>query len=677
MAIANVKFEGIRLNDAEALGSVWTDLGGGKASLETDFRYQGSNSVSEKVGTSEGGVAYTDPTGVDLSTPPTVFIAKVLATTSGILNNIGATGGKIELGSGGTRGDYNQYYVVGGDTYPIKGGWLIIPVDPNATASNTPGATPTLTSIDYFGWATTFTGTSKVENVIMDAVDTLPSGKGLVVEGGTGADPVASISNFVSFDEGTSTNRYGIISTTEGANIITGTLSIGGDSASASAQTSYTDNNQVIIFPGALFLSQPGFFGINYNLHNSSTVITINNCFHKSEGDSAQSDADTRPDYIVGSNNGTLTVSGAVYDTFRKFEMTDAASFSACTFAGGAGIFHNNASITGCAINNMTDSSAITTLASYMVNLTDTSFSKTSGTVGHAINLGLVAQAGDDAITLNALTFTGYGTGTTGTFTGAITRDSASMSVSVGAGNTFTINVDGNSTVPTIENLGTGDVVVTQAATVSLTRLLGNTEISVLDNPSPYSWDGTGGQPAVTTITSTETVSANTFTGNNTNYYQINTGGTFVTIDAVGSATFSTFPGVLSDTNATSPRSLADGDKIRVIVRDNADNPSLQLFDEFEVDADPTAPTTTSIITKTLSAGFTSTFGSAITGANSKTVTVEKVDARYQFSTPVGNVIDILAYRTGSLPILNTGTVAETGNVPLIQSGDRNYNNPA
>lgn len=676
MAIASVKFEGSRLNDAEALGSVWTDLGGGKASLETDFRYQGSNSVSEKVGTSEGGVAYTDPTGVDLSTTPTVFIAKVLATTSGILNNIGATGGKIELGSGGTRTNYSQYYVVGGDTYPIKGGWLIIPVDPNATASNTPGTAPTLTSIDYFGWATTFTGTSKVENVIMDAVDTLPSGKGLVVEGGTGADPVASISNFVSFDEGTSTNRYGIISTTEGANIINGTLSIGGDSAGASAQTSYTDNNEVIIFPGALFLSQPGFFGINYNLHNSSTVITINNCFHKSEGDSAQSDADTRPDYIVGSNNGTLTVSGAVYDTFRKFEMTDAASFSACTFAGGADIFHNNASITGCAINNMTDSSAITTLASYMVNLTDTSFSKTSGTVGHAINLGLVAQAGDDAITLNALTFTGYGTGTTGTFTGAITRDSAAMSVSVGAGNTFTINVDGNSTVPTIENLGTGDVVVTQAATVSLTRLLGNTEISALDNPSPYSATSLPA-PSITTVASTETVSANTFVGDNTNYYQINTGGTFVTIDAVGSAVFSTFPGVLSDTNASNPRALADGDKIRVVVRDDDTNPSLQLFDEFEVDADPTVPSTTSIITKTLSSGFTSVFGTAITGANSKTVTVEKVDARFQFSTPVGNVLDILAFRTGSDPILTLNNVAETGNIPLTQVGDRNYRDPA
>ena len=63
--------------------------------------------------------------------------------------------------------------------------------------------------------------------------------------------------------------------------------------------------------------------------------------------------------------------------------------------------------------------------------------------------------------------------------------------------------------------------------------------------------------------------------------------------------------------------------------------------------------------------------------ANSETITVEKVNARFSFTTPVGNEIDILAYRTGSLPILNTGTIAEDGNIPIIQTGDRNYRDPA
>jgi hypothetical protein len=142
---------------------------------------------------------------------------------------------------------------------------------------------------------------------------------------------------------------------------------------------------------------------------------------------------------------------------------------------------------------------------------------------------------------------------------------------------------------------------------------------------------------------------------------------------------FSNFPGVLQDTNATNPRALSDGDKIRIVVRDDDNNPSLQLFDEFEVDADPTAPTTTSIITKTLSSGFTSAFGTAITGANSKTVTVEKVDARYQFSVASGTQVDFLTYRIGSDSILTTGQTITTDNnsFPISQVGDRNYKNPA
>ena len=104
--------------------------------------------------------------------------------------------------------------------------------------------------------------------------------------------------------------------------------------------------------------------------------------------------------------------------------------------------------------------------------------------------------------------------------------------------------------------------------------------------------------------------------------------------------TFNNFPGVLQDTNATNPRNLAAGDKVRVTIRDDADNPSLQLFDEFEVSGTPTAA---SILTTTSFSGFTSAFGTTLNSANSKTVTVEKVDARFQFSTPVGNVIDILS----------------------------------
>jgi len=204
--------------------------------------------------------------------------------------------------------------------------------------------------------------------------------------------------------------------------------------------------------------------------------------------------------------------------------------------------------------------------------------------------------------------------------------------------------------------------------------LLGNTEVSVLDNPSPYSAT-TLPAPSVTTVASAERISADTNTGDGgSNYIGYSNNGGSLQIDANGTTAFTNFPGVLQDTNATNPRNLADGDKVRVVIRDDIDNPSLQLFDEFTVSG---TPTSTSILTTTSFSGFTSAFGTILNSANSKTVTVEKVDARFTFDTPVGNVIDILVFRTGSNPILTLNNVAETGNIPLTQVGDRNYRDPA
>lgn len=270
-------------------------------------------------------------------------------------------------------------------------------------------------------------------------------------------------------------------------------------------------------------------------------------------------------------------------------------------------------------------------------------------------------------------TLTGYGTGTAGndiasTANGAIAVDFLSNS-------TLTLNVINGSTVPTVEKIGTGTVNIVNNAIVSLTRLLGNTEISVLDNPSPYSATSLPA-PSITTVASTERVSADTNTGDGgSNYIGYFNSGGFVRLGAFGTTVFSNFPGVLQDTNATNPRALAAGDRIRVTVRDDADNPTLQLFDEFVVSGDAT--TTSQIDTTTSFSGFTSVFGDALFSANSKTVTVEKVDARFQFETPFENVIDILAFRTGSDPVLSLENTAVTGNIPLTQVGDRNYRDPA
>jgi hypothetical protein len=117
------------------------------------------------------------------------------------------------------------------------------------------------------------------------------------------------------------------------------------------------------------------------------------------------------------------------------------------------------------------------------------------------------------------------------------------------------------------------------------------------------------------------------------------------------------------------------GDKVRVIVRDNADNPTLELFDEFTVIG---SPTSTSISFDPTVSTSSSNFWSVIQGANSKTVTVELVNASQTFTLSPAEY-DIFIYRIGSLPIISKQFDLQTASasLPISQVRDRIYKNPA
>lgn len=196
---------------------------------------------------------------------------------------------------------------------------------------------------------------------------------------------------------------------------------------------------------------------------------------------------------------------------------------------------------------------------------------------------------------------------------------------------------------------------------LSVTGLLGNTEVRVYDNPSLFT--GGGSSTESTTPAGYETVAATTETGDgagNTTIYYNNTG--VVNIVAAGGASFSGLGALFA------------GDKVRVVVRDNSQNPTLQLFDEFTVGS---GSTSTNIVTTETTTP--STFTGITSSTNSLTVTVEKVNATASFTVTNGTY-DIFVYRTGSLPIITKEVVVSdsTGNVsiPVVQSGDRVYKNP-
>lgn len=270
--------------ESETDGGTWDKLDKTTSpTQETDFVYQGSNSISNKVGTSPDGVDFDSTTAIDASTGNgRTFIFKVIATNFGALNNQGANGVIIRIGS--AAGDYYQYYVAGADTYPILGGWLIIPIDPNVTAHRNAltGTAPTLSALDYFGFSADFTGTAKSDNFAVDAIDDMDNVTGgITLTRGDSTSADGTFADFIDEDEGegdATLGRAGIVSTKEDIIYTFSTLRIG-DSGNA---TEFTDSGQVLVYPDGLF--DAGFSKLELVLSNAGTVISISDCIFKGKG---------------------------------------------------------------------------------------------------------------------------------------------------------------------------------------------------------------------------------------------------------------------------------------------------------------------------------------------------------------------------------------------------------
>jgi hypothetical protein len=287
MTVASATFPGTRVNDAEALGSVWTDLGGGKVTLDTDFVYQNSNSVSEKVSNTTGGIAYDDGGGTtnNLSTGGgSTVIFKIFIPTVGLLNVKGSTGILLEIGDGGSGGggrpaNQNVYHVHGSDTYPPDRSWLFIPIDPNETAHiDAVTGTVTLTAIDYYGIEITTTANVLGQSVAIDAIDFITNGTGINILNGTSPDPDATFLTGLDFDEGTAAERHGMMTTREGAIFCLGVVTIG----SSATAVNFTDSNKQLYWEDGLFGA--GFQGLEFNQENSATTIDINDIVFNSRG---------------------------------------------------------------------------------------------------------------------------------------------------------------------------------------------------------------------------------------------------------------------------------------------------------------------------------------------------------------------------------------------------------
>lgn len=653
--------------------------GQGAEGLQSDIKLQGTQSFEKRVDNASRAVGVS-PDGTGSPTSPVNLSNRhvcifYLTLTPDILNNL-----SVLVYDGTTEEthcvvDTENVIITDGSeyTFPQTGGWVPFWADVDRTgetAGDLSGSGPTnVTSVTHLGHFSSVgnIGGGNLANTYLDAIRYSNSDAGDVVPAlysitGTTTN---TIEDLRTAEQNTTTGYRGLLVNRDGVDFFFGRLLIGrtADAGTITATTfSVTDESFFFVSQRTM---QSNWLGWTVNLGNASTSFSMTNCNFQSD---RVSDAPVRPDLTIFSGAGTATITDCAILGLRTI------AFGGATMTGGS---LDSIAITSQAGSTLTNVNITSRAASASAMGTNLTFGTGTGTIsnctvkpagtsfGHFVEFN---TAGSHDFT--NLTFEDEYLGvTTGSITAAGNNNAC---VHNSSGGTVTINVLGGS-IPTVRNSNGSTTVINVNVTVTVSGLLGNSEIKVLPTAgSPYS--GNTLSDFASPI-ATETVSADTLTGNGSTNYVIYTNSSgFVQINAIGTNTFS---GVLTDGDAAST-ALADGDKVRVTIRNDADNPTLQLFDEFEVDGTP-APSASAILTKTSFATFTSVFGTTLNSVNSKTVTVEKVDARYQFSVASGTEIDFLTYRVGSNPILTTGQTITSDNssFPLSQIGDRNYRDPA
>jgi len=438
-------------------------IGGGAGAESTDdpaaFFYQDTGIIYRKVtatGAGGAGFGYSHASTLDMTANATrTMMAKFIVTDFGGLNS--TEGVTIRIGSSTTA--YHLIPVVGSDVagtplddYPAKGGFIIMPIDPNIAAYiiSTSGS-PALASADYFGITGRFASASaKSENLGLDAID-LGTGLELHTSG--------NLVDFVAHDEGISTNRFGYATKlADGIYNLFGTMFVGLNGGSTAQVTMTDSTRESWLFPDGLF--QAGWSGFLFDIGNASTAIPLSNQTITGLGTTAIED--TRPIIVVTGTSGSLVMTAFTLTNIATIDLTDAATLEDSTVIDCGTMTQAGATIT----NSGFDSPAVATgnpaiLSDDLDLITDCDF--ISGGAGHAIEL---TSNHVSPINWDGNKITGY-SGTPGS---NLVASSGSNDAAIynNSGKALTINVINGADLPAIRN-GAGATTTVVAGLITLT----------------------------------------------------------------------------------------------------------------------------------------------------------------------------------------------------------------
>lgn len=469
-----VNFDGAtRVNDADT-NTGWSNFnaGGATPSAEPQLRYQGSNAVNRKVTDTAGreGVEYDPGTGaVDMTAAanPLWFFKGYIADFGDLNTTFGC-----EAVIGSANNAFYSYNVAGSgaardvfSTYPSQGGYLIVAINPSIAAwrDSTTGS-PALTAVDYFAFGGQFqNGQAKNENLALDAIDI---GRGLYIYDDGVSPTTQNFGDFLTADQDTIANRYGVVDGTDRSINSRGLLTIG-DTAATDSVT-FSDSTRVVNFVDGYH--GPGDVGIRVLLNNASNTVTIANTLI---GLGSSTTSDTRPDFTVDGTTGTCSITGTL-STFRNIVLTSAASVD------GAILNYSDLTQGTAEIQNST---LRTNSASGVAAMDDATFGSTSGIhdstfiqagSGHAIEI--TTPGTYDFTNIN---FSGYG----GTAGSNPTSSSGANDAAIynNSGGSVTINVTGGNS-PSVRNGTSATTTVVASADFFITNVVAGSEVRIFND---------------------------------------------------------------------------------------------------------------------------------------------------------------------------------------------------
>ena len=613
-------------SDADATG------GWNAGNQDTDSQIEGTACVGAKTGSGITRYFFTNGTTLNFGTgggaEGRACYVWYNFLTAGFLDTAVNGGVRGFTGSNGAT-DYEEFTAPQITNGTYFGGWANVVIWPGVAdnAGDFNGGTYDNTSVESFG--ITYNSTSNIMgNFNNGLVDHITIAEGLQATG-TGQ-------TFADFEAAEATNIYGIFLTQNGIFFPQGKLVFG----DGSTTTVFTSTGETIVFTEQPAGNIAGFYEVAFETGSTATFGNLSSGV-TSAGSSfgCASTAQT----FVWNVNGTATLNfyASTLDCANAVNLNSSSTFQGSTVSNSGQIDVGGGTINDCVITSSTTGVTSGALAidspAEMLNVTNNTFTNNT----NAIEITAAGTYDFDALLFSGNSNVVYFSPTSGDLTINLINGTSAISDTIGVDVIFNI----------LNTAGT--LTINNNVQVTISGILGNTEVSVLENPSPYTQSlaeqQAGSGPV--SLFNEDFVSAVT--------------GTDIEVDTNGTANVIQI--LSSTTDFTDMTGLIAGDFIRVTERVSGQN--LRTFDTFEV----VSVTTNTIDVVDVASSTLAQQG--IIDTTGGTITVEKINATYSFSVGSGEVVDILLFRVGSLPILllNQNISSTNNSFPVSQTLDRNF----